>query len=76
MRYRIWVITVILVGRVATSTALSKLTFASDYQIFFVRIIPISRSEMSIKQRFPTLTMFCLFCSFQKASALLATWRW
>ena len=35
MRYRIWVIIVILLGSVATSTAMSKLTFANDYQIFF-----------------------------------------
>ena len=34
-RYRIWVIIVILLGSVATSTAMSNLTFASDYQIFF-----------------------------------------
>ena len=35
MRYRIWVIIVILLGSIATSTGMSKLTFASDYRVFF-----------------------------------------
>ena len=35
MRYRIWVIVVILLASIATSTGIRKLTFASDYRVFF-----------------------------------------
>ena len=35
MRHRIWVIIVVLLGSIAASTGMSKLTFASDYRVFF-----------------------------------------
>ena len=35
MRHRIWVIIFILLGSIAASTGMSKLTFASDYRVFF-----------------------------------------
>ena len=35
MRYRIWVLIVIILSSIAASSGMSKLTFASDYRIFF-----------------------------------------
>ena len=35
MRHRIWVISLILLGSIAASSGMSKLTFASDYRVFF-----------------------------------------
>ena len=35
MRNRIWIITVILLSSIAASSGMSKLTFASDYRVFF-----------------------------------------